>query len=59
MDQEKVDGIVINTTATKIIMREILLNEKKNLETEHQRDGSISKEIMKIIEEELSCYSNQ
>ena len=50
-EEIKIDQKVVN-----LLLRKIILLEKKNLKTKEYGYGQIVKKIKKMIEEEVECY---
>ena len=57
MDEKMLDEI--DEKAIERLKRKIVLAESTNLRTKNKTDAQMVKDIMKWIEEEVKCCSNQ
>ena len=49
----------INEEILNLIAHEVLLAEKKNLQTSERNDSEMADRIIEIIKEETECYSSK
>lgn len=53
------EGIIIDEEKVKRLERKIIMKENNNLKSREKSDSQMIKWIMDLIEEEVTCYSNQ
>ena len=52
----KYNDVEIDTEKADLMMKKLILKEKKNIKSKQYNDSEMIRKIKKMIEEEVTCY---